>query len=139
MTGVLECGAASVCVPVPPSTNNLFESLGPRRHATRAYKNWQEVAIPLLRTLLRAKSYPVVARLTVECAIAPNRDIDNLIKPILDAAVKAEAIAGDDRIRIVAVSITYDPRPAGDGVRVEFVPVRAGRAAPTEDDRDDGR
>ncbi len=110
----------SIVVPVPPSTNNLFVNAGKRRVTSSKYQDWQNVAIPILRALSPPTQYPVGIVLTVEEKVRSSRDIDNFVKPILDAIVKAELIVNDNVKHVAEVTIRYRPSDLGAGVRVEF-------------------
>jgi Holliday junction resolvase RusA-like endonuclease len=118
-----EVGMSSVSVPVPPSANNLYPTINGRRVKSGEYTRWLKVAVPLLRLLARPQSYPVMAELTVECKLSGTRDLDNMIKPILDAAKKAGVIIDDNRSCVSGISIKYSPLEKSDGVRVRFVSV----------------
>jgi Holliday junction resolvase RusA-like endonuclease len=103
--------AEPVCrllLPVPPSTNNLFRNGSHGgRYKTKAYKAWIAEAgweimhqrpptlHPPLRTCLRV---------LIEAPIGPNRDIDNVLKPLLDVLTTMGVYADDkliDRLEIV--------------------------------------
>lgn len=118
-----EVGMSSVSVPVPPSANHLYPTVNGRRVKSREYTRWLGVAVPMLRLLARPRSYPVRAELTVEVKLAGTRDLDNMVKPLLDAAKKAGALLDDNRSCVTDISISYQPVSAGDGVRVRFVEV----------------
>lgn len=118
-----EVGMSAVSVPVPPSTNGLFATIpGGKRVKSKEYGRWLKTAVPLLRLLARPAAYPVTALLTVECKLNAQRDLDNIIKPLIDACKKAGVIADDNVTLIDEVRITYRPSRLGDGVRIQFVP-----------------
>lgn len=81
-------------VPVPPSTNNLFVTIGRRRFKSPAYRAWLAVAVPLLARLRRPEVFPVRVLVTA-FAINEARDVDNLAKPVSDALVTAGVLPGD--------------------------------------------
>lgn len=88
----------SVTLPLPPSANRLFANVpGKGRVKTRAYKLWRKNAVLSIfaqaradRRLSGAVSIDIV--LPEMCRL----DIDNAIKPILDALVASQRI-DDDR------------------------------------------
>lgn len=119
MSIVYECGAGTVRLPIPPSVNNLFATIGRKRVTSRAYQEWQAVAIPLLRLMRKVKSYPVRAEIVVEETMRSNADLDNRIKGLLDSAKKAGVITDDSITAITGIDITYRPTDQG-GVLLRF-------------------
>lgn len=85
-----------VDITVPPSANALYVQLASgERVKTRAYRNW--LNSQSLR--LRMRACPPEERnisVEIEANIDRRRDLDNLVKPILDA-LQHEGIIRDDR------------------------------------------
>jgi Holliday junction resolvase RusA-like endonuclease len=120
---ILNCGADSVVVPVPPSVNNLYPTgKHGRRYTAPKYAEWLKMAVPMLRTMARVKAYPVKAVLTIEGGFRSNRDVGNVGKPIIDACKKAGLIIDDSRDYIACELVEYRPVSGGYGVRVQFIP-----------------
>lgn len=91
---------SSVILPYPPSLNNAFIGrTGGGRFKSKRYSKWQSDAIILIRA---AKMGLFKTPVTVRIKIAPpdriQRDIDNHIKPVLDALVKAGVLADDNSL-----------------------------------------
>ena len=95
----------SLTLPFPPSTNNLFMTIGRKRPASpkaRAY------ALAVRRAVLEAGT-PQIASQSVRAVIAawvPNlraRDLDNLLKAPLDGLVKAGVLADDSLITDIRI------------------------------------
>ena len=86
-------------LPLPPSVNNLFVTRGNRRFKSPEYRAWLALVIPKLSRLKRVAG-PFEIVLTVFGEVSASRDIDNMIKPVVDACVKADVI-GNDTIRQV--------------------------------------
>lgn len=108
-----------VTIPLPPSLNNCFvNSRNGGRYKSKRYKTWQKVAIPMLANT-RAPM-PCSVLITVQCKLRATQDIDNLIKPILDAAKEAGVFADDNCEHVRGVEIRYEPQPNAIGVMVEF-------------------
>lgn len=104
----------TVALPVPPSVNKIWRVVRIRNKAritlSAAYRDWRDVAVLLLRTGLdRVKVYPVAVRVVVVPGKGwrNGRDIDNLLKAVLDALVKAERIADDDGEHVTRCSVEF--------------------------------
>lgn len=103
-----------VCVPMPPSANNLFRSMvgktgGVFRVKTTEYKRWIKSAELELMRLRGPESMPARLRLTARGKINRARDLDNMIKPIQDALVEYEVIPGDNLMNVIGLVVDYKP------------------------------
>jgi len=103
-------------LPMPPSVNKCWRNVpGKGRVKTKVYKEWRLGA----RWAIWNQRYPPLEKGTVhlnitveEPALKRSRDIDNLIKPILDALVEARVLE-DDKSKIVrGLTIRWDGEPA---------------------------
>lgn len=102
--------SSTVKLPLPPSANDLWCVARTRKGRASVtlqakYKTWLDEAILLLRmgmAKVRDADYPVQVFITVHRGDDwdERRDIDNLIKPTVDAVKKAGRIV-DDRGRYV--------------------------------------
>ena len=111
-------------LPVPPSANKLHEGTGRKRRKTPAYDAWREEAgweINIQRPIpLSAKHF----RVHIVANIDHGRDLDNIIKPLLDLLVHHDLVVDDawcdslrpDRVR-------DDPEIDPNKVKVWYEPV----------------
>jgi Holliday junction resolvase RusA-like endonuclease len=88
----------TVALPLPPSVNGLFATIrrgdADRRVRTREYRDW---ATRTEWALALAKLQPVHGRFSVDVALPAKMrgDVDNRLKPILDALVDARLTPDD--------------------------------------------
>ena len=101
-----------VTVPVPPSTNNLFVTVGRRRVKSREYREWMVDAVPEMMKLGPPMSFPAQVSITLLGGPGLNlyRDLDNIAKPVLDALVAASVLPGDSLRHVWRVALEYLPR-----------------------------
>lgn len=102
---VAERASHRVRLPFPISLNNAFsQTRTGRRFKSARYARWQSQASVLIRA---ARIPPLVGPVTIAITVTPpdlrRRDIDNLIKPILDALVNAAVLRNDDARSVRAV------------------------------------
>jgi len=96
----------TVELPAPISANHLFANVpGRGRVKTKAYENWQSVAALTVVATVRADQriggrVAVRIELPAKCRL----DIDNAIKPILDALVRSRRIDDDRNVARLEVS-----------------------------------
>jgi Holliday junction resolvase RusA-like endonuclease len=111
---------------MPPSTNALFRNVKDvGRVKSTPYKRWVKTAMV---SMLPQRPKPIAGRVTVEitCRTNSRRDIDNIIKPVLDLLVRSELIE-DDRM-VQKVSAEWVDRPVGRFGEVEVLITEAGDA-----------
>jgi Holliday junction resolvase RusA-like endonuclease len=104
----------TVTLPLPPSTNNLFWNArrGRGRVATSKYRLWQALAIKSIWAQVPALNRiggPVALSLCVPTKM--RGDIDNRLKPTIDALVAAGRI--DDDKHVQSINITRGGADAG--------------------------
>lgn len=93
-----------VNIPLPPSANKLFANVGRSRIKTPQYKAWiQRATIAKIKALPITATWPVDRatkktryRVEIMAGIDYRRDLDNVIKPILDW-LKTSGVITDDR------------------------------------------
>lgn len=101
----------SLVLPLPPSANASYRNVsGKGRAKTKAYKNWRTDAVKSIWAQVRADKRvggptAVTIYIPVGCAL----DLDNTIKPILDALVQSRRIDDDRNVwSILAFRSTDD-------------------------------
>jgi len=109
-------------IPLPPSANHCYRVARKRVIKSKAYVNWQFIA-----GLMLGKPTPVHGPVKVELLVHMGRkwnhkrDIDNLIKPVVDL-VKSSGVIPDDNSRIVReVSIKFSDEKTINGSVTIFV------------------
>lgn len=121
-------------VPVPPSTNALWRAIRTARGRvkvvrSRGYARWRESAVALMRLALPVPVPPVGVRITVRGGKGwvARRDLDNVIKAVIDALKDAGRIADDSTAVVTAVTAVFAPPVVGLGAGCEvcfFDPAR---------------
>ena len=96
-------------LPAPPSANALFVVRDGRRRKTAAYARWRRDAGWVLK-LLDKQPPKTPLRVIIEVAVNRTRDVDNTIKPIIDACQAADVIPDDRWVDVVEARRV----PAGD-------------------------
>lgn len=94
-----------VTLPVPPTLNNAYRNVpGKGRVKTREYGAWLAPAIIIIRASVRtAKAVRGPLHIAIRLPLKMRGDIDNRIKPILDALVKSGRIDDDRNVRWLTV------------------------------------
>jgi Holliday junction resolvase RusA-like endonuclease len=120
----------AVTLPVPPSVNNIWRVAKIRNKArvvlSAAYAAWRDLAILLIRRDFgRVTQYPVQVTVTITRGAGwrAGRDLDNTIKPIIDALVKAGRLEDDDEDHVVRCVVELGARAAEACVHVCVEPV----------------
>lgn len=116
----------NLVIPIPPSTNNLFMTVkikgAMRRIKTNEYRAWIERAAWQVHSQVGSGTIqsPVEVTLTITGGKGFNRqrDLDNLLKPVLDLLVASRVIQGDNVNHVVKVSAHYLPGN-GDSARCD--------------------
>jgi Holliday junction resolvase RusA-like endonuclease len=122
----------TVELPVPPSVNKIWTVAHFKNKArvtlSKQYRAWRDVAVMLCRARLdRVKVYPVCVR--VQMVRGPGwrkgRDLDNVLKVILDALVAAERLASDDEDHVTRVVLEFAESGPEACARVTIEPIPA--------------
>lgn len=86
---------ARACLPIPPSSNNMFVNRRGGRTISGDYHRWREAAGWTLKALRLPKIAGKVA-IEIELPAKMRGDIDNRIKPLCDLLV-THGLIDDDR------------------------------------------
>ena len=120
----------TVELPVPPSTNAIWRVARTRSGnasvtLARRYREWLDEAIILLRIgMAKVKAYPVAVRIVV-CrgeGWDERRDLDNVLKPVIDAIRKAGRIVDDNGRYVTECSIRFGPLARAASILVSVEP-----------------
>lgn len=105
-------------VPIPPSVNNLYRSSrNGKRYKTTKYRRWIKEASFLSVGFRSCVSYPVGLLFTVREKVNQQRDLDNMLKPMIDLLKESRVILEDNVRHVQAVAIRYRPG-TGHGVLI---------------------
>lgn len=116
-----------VDLPFPPSTNNLFANGKHGRYITQEYKDWRTNAGWKIRAgHIGRLGGPVKVTLVYE-ERRGRRDLDNLVKPVLDLLVEHKVIDGDHRSIVREINASWSEKIQG--VRITISQAEAARAA----------
>lgn len=86
----------TIVLPVPPSTNNLFATVGRKRIKSQRYRDWEIEADDWFRQQPCEK---LAGAYTVEIALPEmmRGDIDNRIKPLIDFLTPPRKVGGSGK------------------------------------------
>lgn len=114
----------SVCLPPPPSTNEMYALLVingfARRVAATKYKRWQKEADRIAVALRSPAAYPCHVHICCLGKWYRQRDLDNLLKPTLDTLKRCGVIQDDNLARIGQLSVTQERSEAPPLLRVSI-------------------
>lgn len=98
-------------LPYPPTVNNMFEnnSRGRGRRKSDGYVSWiSEAGARLTKEKIKKCNGKVYVSISAKAPDKRKRDIDNIIKPILDLLVSYRVIDADDSSCLTGLSIRWD-------------------------------
>lgn len=108
-------------LPWPPSVNHYWATRGKSRYLSPHAQRWHKEAWATLRAAWRGK--PMRGEVAVLVVLHPpdrrRRDLDNLLKAVLDALVKAQVLRDDSQVAELHAVRREARRPGGVLVRVE--------------------
>lgn len=113
-------------IPLPPSANRLWRVFGGRVCKSRHYVEWLEHVTWLLRREMKPVAGPAHVSMLLRGGkgITVRSDLDNLIKPTIDALKGAGILVDDNLEHVVGVDARYEPRTSRKDVAEFFVEVR---------------
>jgi Holliday junction resolvase RusA-like endonuclease len=109
----------SYALPMPPSLNEAFANFGNRRIKTDKYRAWRKEATQLLKLVHKANPAPVPCRITIALNPRLRYDLDNRIKPVLDALVSCRILVDDSNRYVTYVAALNDETVKGCLVTIE--------------------
>jgi|ERR1700722_2340694 len=108
----------SCVLPLPPSTNNLFASVGKRRVKSKAYRDWITEAIQSVEEVFSVAT-PVSITLTLTGQVNEQRDLANIEKASVDLLVAWDVIPDDSLKFVHSINLRYLPSDSSPCVQVE--------------------
>lgn len=90
-------------LPVPPSTNHLYATIGRKRVRSQKYKAWLSEAG---WEIVRRRPNRLIGRVNFSMAVPRNlrRDLDNFLKAPLDLLVEHSLIEDDSKVERISVT-----------------------------------
>lgn len=86
-------------LPWPPTVNHYWGHRGSRRFLSPRVKEWRREATVLVRAARKATfSGPVAVALSLYPPDRRKRDLDNIVKPVLDALVWGGLLKDDSQV-----------------------------------------
>lgn len=113
-------------MPIPPSVNKIWRSNRGRVHRSANYDIWvaQADAVAIEAGLLRTDVIGQRVQIAITVARGKGwrrgRDLDNLIKPILDWSVRYGLLVDDDWEHVPSVGISIGDEEPQANVRVRY-------------------
>jgi crossover junction endodeoxyribonuclease RusA len=116
--------ALKATLPWPPSVNHYWKSNGTRRYISPQARQWLEEALWLLKQA-RGGRPTIQGEVAVRIVAYPpdhrKRDLDNLLKPILDALTKSGIIEDDYQVADLHMTRRASEKPGKVQVVVEVL------------------
>ena len=108
-------GPYSIILDAPPSTNNLYLSAGRKRVKTVEYRRWIKASEEEFWVQGCYNHMPEKTPLWVQilACVGYKRDLDNLLKPLMDILQRSNAIADDRYVDRLSIERTRDGMEKG--------------------------
>ncbi len=92
-------------LPYPPSLWKLYNGFGRKRHKSDEYKGWLGEA---LVEIVRAKQTPIAGKFSISILVGRpderQRDLDNIVKPVLDALQNHKLVISDHLAESITIA-----------------------------------
>ena len=115
---------ASVLLDMPPSNNRMWRKGSTGIYPSAEYKSWKSAAaVEVMAARKGATFHGAVEVVIIAKRIHKLRDLDNCIKPILDALQLGQVVEDDNQVHALHARWAYDtdiPSLKGRDVRVEI-------------------
>jgi len=100
--------AVKIILPVPPSVNTMYFNVpGRGRVKTKEYSLWRTAAVAMIQAqTLREKRIEGHIAIRIYLPTKMRGDIDNRIKPLLDALVESKKIDDDKNVQSIIITKT---------------------------------
>jgi Holliday junction resolvase RusA-like endonuclease len=119
-------GAVEFDLPWPPSVNRYYRHVGPRVLISREGRKYRMMAVSRLGGLFEKFSGTVALSLDCYPPDRRRRDLDNILKCLLDSLVNAGVMEDDSQMKRLQMEM-YEPIPEGlVHVHVAPIPKRGG-------------
>ena len=98
-------------IPIPPSTNQIWRSYRGRVVKSAKYKKWLSDTAWLMKRL-GSVQHPVAVKVGIVSGKGwrKGRDLDNILKPVLDALVASSVIEDDSTSHVVSINMEFVQR-----------------------------
>jgi crossover junction endodeoxyribonuclease RusA len=117
-------GPIHATLPWPPSVNHYWKANGKRRYISPQARQWLEEALWLLKQARNGRATirsEVAVRIVAYPPDRKKRDLDNLLKALLDALKKAEVIGDDHQVADLHMKRRASEKPGKVQVVVEVL------------------
>lgn len=93
-----------VTLPFPPSVNNIWRGgKGGRHYLSAKYKSWREAAALIAKSQTKGKQIkgPYALQINVSRPDKRKRDLDNLLKAVVDLLVHVGVTSDDSELQMI--------------------------------------
>ena len=112
-----------IILPLPPSANRIWRNFRGRMVKSSEYREWRDDAADSIAHQMGGQ--PPLMWFTAAMIMPPTRrDLDNSIKPTLDALQAGGAVMDDKRLRALVISVD-DSRRGAETVLISLRPANA--------------